>query len=81
MLLKSQIYNADKTGVLCLKTHRPPNMKNQHLEEKSARIGSCCYFVNANGSNKLTPVIVGKSCRPRVLKNIMNHLPILIYNS
>lgn len=36
---------------------------------------------SADGSYKLTPVIVGKTHKPRVLKNIMTHLPVLYDNS
>lgn len=87
MLLQSQIYNADETGLYWRSV--PENTQaSKYTYEKSTpgrkiskdRI-SALLCANADGSHRLTPVIVGKSRNPRVLKGIMNHLPVLYYNS
>lgn len=85
MLLQAQIYNADETSLLWRSL--PEN--TQAFKHDKSSIGkiisndriSALLCTNAQGSHKLTPVIVGQSRNPRVLKNIMNCLPVSYYNS
>lgn len=80
-LVRAQIFNFDETG-LWYKTM--PNRTMAAKEETQApgfknskdrvTIGACC---NADGSFKLTLVLVGKSARPRAFKNISpKNLPV-----
>ncbi|XP_022913914.2 tigger transposable element-derived protein 7-like [Onthophagus taurus] len=85
MLLQSQIYNADETGLLWRAL--PENTQAFRYETLTTgkKIGkeriSALLCANADGSHKLTPVIVGKSRKPRAIKDIMNSLPVSYYNS
>nr|XP_022906052.1 tigger transposable element-derived protein 7-like [Onthophagus taurus] len=85
LLLQSQIYNADETGLLW----RALPEKNQPFRYYSSTTGSkigkerisALICATADGSHRLTPVIVGTFHKPRVLKDIMNFLPVSYYNS
>ena len=73
-LLQSQIYNADETGLFWRAT---PSNTQAHRHEKDVpgrkvakdRI-SVLACGNADGSHRLTPMVVGKSKKPRALKNL-----------
>lgn len=80
-----QIYNADETG---LNFKALPNKSLASKEESSApgfkmnkqrlTILACS---NAAGSNKLPLMVIGKSAKPRALKNLnMNSLPVYYRN-
>ena len=79
-LTRDQIYNADETGLYwkCL-----PNKTLAGTEEKSAKGFKAqkerltvMVCANASGSHRLRLLMIGKSCRPRALKDIIN-LPVL----
>ena len=36
---------------------------------------------NADGSHRLTPVVVGKLAKPRALKDVMDRIPVHYYHS
>ncbi|KAK3889625.1 hypothetical protein Pcinc_006390 [Petrolisthes cinctipes] len=42
---------------------------------------SSLHCANASGTHRLKLVVVGKSKKPRALKDIMNNLPVIYYNS
>lgn len=72
MLLQSQIYNVDKTVLfLCSVPENTQISKYENLTSgrkiNKDRI-SVLLCANANGLYKLTPVIVGKSCKSRFKK-------------
>ena len=84
-LLMSQVYNMDETGLfwrsLPVSTHvmgRVTKAKGRKLDK--TRISILCG-ANADGSHRLTPVVVGKSARPRCLKDVMHKLTCHYYNS
>lgn len=78
-LLLSQVYNFDETGLFW---RGLPTNTQAHIHSKSqggrkldkSRV-SILLGANADGSHKVKPVVVGKSARPRVLKDCMNQLP------
>ena len=84
-LLLSQVYNMDETGLfwrsLPQSTHvigRLTKAKGRKLDKTriSALVGA-----NADGSHRLKPIVVGKSAKPRCLKDCMNKLSCHYYNS
>lgn len=80
-----QIYNADETGIFWKTmpdtTQAGKSDKNVsgHKQPKDRLSVLCC--ANANGSHRNTLAVVGKSKKPRVLKDIMDKLPVHYYNS
>lgn len=85
MLLESQIYNADETALLWRTLPESTQASKYEKSNSGRKISkdriSVLLCANADGSHRLTPVIVGKSRKPRVLKDIMHHLPVSYYNS
>lgn len=82
-ITKQQIYNADESG---LYWQLLPNKTFVHLGEKSApgfKISKQRVTVlacaNATGEHKLTPLVIGKSKKPRCFRNWNN--PLLYDNS
>lgn len=77
-LSKHQIYNADETGLywkllpdktyVSLSEKTAPGLK---LAKQRITVLGC---VNASGSHKLTPLVIGKSKSPRCFKNFNNPL-------
>lgn len=84
-LLMSQLYNADETGLYWRSL--PKNTQVRKGEEKTPghkmskdRISAMCC-ANADGMHRLKLAVVGKSKRPRALKDYMHQLPVIYYNS
>ena len=79
----AQIYNFDETGLFwrSLPTNTQANIHQQtHKGRKldKSRI-SVLVGANADGLHRLKPVVVGKSARPRVLKDCMSDLHVIIF--
>nr|XP_045603512.1 tigger transposable element-derived protein 7-like [Procambarus clarkii] len=80
-----QVYNADETSFnwKCLQR----NTLASRLEESipghklSKERISALLCSNADGSHRIKCAIVGKSANPRALKNCMNRLPVVYYNT
>ncbi|XP_062854201.1 tigger transposable element-derived protein 7-like [Trichomycterus rosablanca] len=81
----SQVYNADETGLFWRSLPRNTQaFRNEDsipvkkiIQDKfSALLG-----VNATGTHRLKPVVVGKSANPRCLKDCTQELPVTYYNS
>jgi hypothetical protein len=80
-LLLSQIYNGDKTGLFWRAI--PQNTQAYRMDSSTPgrkvnkqRL-SALLCANADGSHHLTSVVVGKSAKPRAIKNIMESLPVI----
>lgn len=84
-LLSCQIYNADETGLIWRSlpenTQAYKNEKSTPGRKISKERISALLCANSEGTHRLTPVIVGTARRPRALKDCMNHLPVVYYNS
>ncbi|XP_045464241.1 jerky protein homolog-like [Harmonia axyridis] len=75
-LSNHQIYNADETGLfwkllpdktfVALSEKAAPGLK---MAKQRITLLGC---VNANGSHKLTPLLIGKAAKPRCFKNFKN---------
>ncbi|XP_050705146.1 tigger transposable element-derived protein 7-like [Eriocheir sinensis] len=84
-LLTHQLYNFDETGLFW---RALPNNTQASIAIKDApgrkldkgRI-SVLFGANADGTHRVTPVVVGKARRPRVLKDCMDHLPVHYFSS
>lgn len=84
-ITRAQLYNADETGLFWRSL--PEN--TQAYKHDSTTPGrklckdrlSALLCANVDGSHSLKSVVVGKSRRPRVLKDTMNNLPVHYYNS
>ena len=80
-----QVNNADETGLFW---HALPR-NTQTFKDISSPSGhkvmkkrlSMLVCGNTDGSHRLKPVIVGKSNRPRAIKDIMNRLPVEYYGA
>lgn len=79
-LLLENVYNADESGIYWKSL---PNITLTSREEKSAPGRKNCkdrvtalFCCNATGTNKITLFIIGKSARPRSIKNL-KHLPVV----
>lgn len=77
--LPCQIFNADETGLnfkmlpkttLCEKSYRAVGIKQS---KDRVTVMAC---TNADGSYKLPLVVIGKSAKPRALKNCLDSLPV-----
>ena len=84
-LLPHQLYNFDETGLFwrALPSNTQANTALRNLPGRKldkSRI-SVLFGANADGTHRLKPVVVGKSKRLRVLKDIMNSLPVHYYAS
>lgn len=84
-LLYSQLYNFDETGLVwrALPTNTQASkaigdVRGRKLDKQ--RI-SVLVGANADGSHRLTPIVVGKAAKPRALKDVMDRLPVHYYNS
>lgn len=83
-ILPSQLYNYDETGLFwralpdCTQASKAE--KNTPGRKISKDRVSALLCANADGSHILKPVIVGKSKKPRAIKNL-NTLPVHYYNS
>ena len=84
-LLLSQIYNFDETGLywrsLPTNTQAVVHEKTQKGRKMDKSRISVLLGANADGSHRLKPVVVGKSARPRALKDYMKDLPCHYYSS
>lgn len=75
-----QIYNADETGLL----YKQMPQKTQAFKHLSTTPGrkvlkqrlSVLVCANGDGCHRLKPVVVGKSAKPRALKDVMKNLPV-----
>ena len=68
-------------GIACQKTQAFKDEKDIYGEKLSKEKISFLCCANGNGLHRLSLAVVGKSKRPRVLKDCMNHLPVIYYNS
>lgn len=81
----SQIYNFDETGLFWRTL--PDNTQASKAEKTtpgrkvSKERVSVLLCANADGTHMLKPAIVGKSKKPRALKNVMDNLPVHYYSS
>ena len=84
-LLLSQVYNMDETGLywrsLPTNTQAITHARSQPGRKIDKSRISVLFGSNADGSHKLTPVVVGYSAKPRVLKDCMHDLPCHYYSS
>ena len=84
-LVLSQIYNFDETGLfwraLPSNTQASIHCKSVPGRKLDKSRFSILLGANADGSHKVKPVVVGKSARPRVLKDCMNQLPCHYFSS
>lgn len=80
-----QIYNGDESGIFWRSLPRNTQAlrceSNLPGRKMSKDRFSALFCANADGTHKLKVVVVGKSARPRVLKDITNSLPVHYYNS
>ncbi|UYV61928.1 hypothetical protein LAZ67_1007092 [Cordylochernes scorpioides] len=79
-----QIYNADETGVYWKSLPDNSQVKNAnsasgHKQSKDRLSVLLC--ANADASHKNVLAVVGKSKRPRAIKNIIGRLPVHYYSS
>ena len=80
-----QIYNADDTAVFWRSL--PVNTQASKDEDKvpgkkiSKDKFSALLGANASGTHCLKPVVVGKAAKPRCLKDQMDSLPVIYYNT
>ncbi|UYV69094.1 hypothetical protein LAZ67_6002408 [Cordylochernes scorpioides] len=79
-----QIYNADETGVYWKSLPDNSQVKNAnsasgHKQSKDRLSVLLC--ANADASHKNVLAVVGKSKRPRAIKNIIDRLPVHYYSS
>ena len=84
-LLPHQLYNFDETGLYWRAL--PNNTQASTLVREipgrkldKARV-SVLFGANADGTHRLKPVLVGKSKKPRALKDHMDSLPVHYYSS
>ena len=80
-----QIYNGDETALLWKSLPRKTQAHKEisHVsgrKEPKDRL-SIMVCANTDASHRLKPVIVGKSAKPRVIKDIMHRLPVVYKNS
>ncbi|XP_069168380.1 tigger transposable element-derived protein 7-like [Procambarus clarkii] len=80
-----QVYNADETGFnwKCLQKNTLASRLEESIPGRKVskeRI-SALLCGNADGSHRTKCAIVGKSANPRALKNCMNRLPVVYYNT
>nr|XP_045591678.1 tigger transposable element-derived protein 7-like [Procambarus clarkii] len=80
-----QVYNADETGFnwKCLQRNTLASRLEESIPGRKVskeRI-SALLCGNADGSHRTKCAIVGKSANPRALKNCMNRLPVVYYNT
>ncbi|UYV77448.1 hypothetical protein LAZ67_15001048 [Cordylochernes scorpioides] len=79
-----QIYNADETGVYWKSLPDNSQVKNAnsasgHKQSKDRLSVLLC--ANADASHKNVLAVVGKSKRPRAIKNIIDRMPVHYYSS
>ena len=81
----NQIYNADETALYWRSL--PVNIQAFKDEDKvpgkkiSKDKFSALLGANASGTHGLKPVVVGKAAKPRCLKDQMDQLPVIYYNT
>ncbi|XP_069176831.1 tigger transposable element-derived protein 7-like [Procambarus clarkii] len=84
-LRKYQVYNADETGFMwravpstSLTSRMQENIPGRKISKERLSVLLCA---NADASHRTKCAVVGKSKNPRALKNIMQALPVIYYNS
>ena len=84
-LLPHQLYNSDKTGLFwkALPNNTQASTAGKDATGRKLDKGriSVLFGANADGTHRVTLVVVGKSRRPRVLKDCMDHLPVHYFSS
>ena len=84
-LLWSQVYNMDETGLFWRALPQDTHVMGMATKAKGRKLDKSRISVlcgaNADGSHRLKPVVVGKSARPRCLKDCLNKLSCHYYNS
>ena len=84
-LLLSQVYNFDETGLFWRALPESTQVMGTLAQAKGRKLDKTRFSVlcgaNADGSHRLTPVVVGKSAKPRCLKDCMHRLPCHYYSS
>jgi hypothetical protein len=77
-----QMYNAHETGVFWRSFPNNTQAFNQEAQTPDRKISKerfsalCC--ANADGTHRLNLAVVGRSSRPRVLKDCLRQLPVII---
>jgi hypothetical protein len=66
-------------NILVFTSRKHPSLQtwNVNSSEKNKERISELFYASPDDSHRLTSIIVGKSGRPRVLKNCMNQLPVI----
>ncbi|KAG7159730.1 Tigger transposable element-derived protein 7-like 2, partial [Homarus americanus] len=84
-LLISQVYNGNETGLYWRSLPRNTQAFKNEASLSGRKVSKerfsalCC--ANADGMHCLKLVVVGRSARPRILKEMMHHLPVHYYHS
>ena len=80
-----QLYNGDKTVFFWWSLPRNTQAFRHEDKTPGRKISkeklSALLGANATGTHRLTPCIVGKSAKPRALKDLMHELPVVYYNT
>ena len=83
-LIQSQVYNFDETGLFWRALPECTQVMSQAKQAKGRKLDKTRFSVlcgaNADGSHRLTPIVVGKSARPRCLKDCFHSLPCHYYS-
>ncbi|KAG7170856.1 Tigger transposable element-derived protein 7-like 3, partial [Homarus americanus] len=81
-LLISQVYNGDETGLYCRSLPRNTQAFKNEASSPGRKVSkerfSALFCSNADGMHRLK---LGRSARPRILKDMMHHLPVHYYHS
>ena len=84
-LQEFQLYNGDETGLFWKSLPRNTQASKDLSSTPGRKIQkeriSIMVCANADGSHRLKPVIVGKSAKPRALKDVMKKLPVEYHNN
>ena len=81
----NQLYNGDETALFWRSLPRNTQAFRHEDKTPGRKISkeklSALLGANATGTHRLTPCIVGKSAKPRALKDLMHELPVVYYNT
>ena len=84
-LLLSQVYNFDETGLFWRAMPQCTQVMGNLAKAKGRKLDKARFSVlcgaNADGSHRMKPIVVGKSAKPRCLKDVMHRLPCIYYSS
>ena len=84
-LVNAQLYNADETGLYWRSMPKNSQVRSGEEQTRGKKASkerlSALVGANADGTHRLKLVIVGKSRAPRAIKDIMQDLPVIYFNS